>query len=195
MHTDKDKNIDIQYKRIKHGYVRVTPTWWLRISLPRWKRFDTKLKQQLIAKGSQLLQKQRHRTRITRQTPTHIRIRWVLTPYETLPKDTDTYLRQLCYDQSLIRVDHYSTVLWYTYNTLRIKKLRSKRGSCSSQQNININLNLVHLPKKFLEYVVAHEVCHLQHKHHQKTFWHALEHLFPWAWTIQKELRMIDLID
>ena len=52
-----------------------------------------------------------------------------------------------------------------------VKKMRSRWGSCSGRGNISINLSLGHLPDDLLEYVVVHELCHLVHHNHSKSFW------------------------
>lgn len=184
-------DITTTYKHIQHGYVRATREWNLLLCIPRWKRFDASFKQTLITKGKRLLARQQQHTILSRRTATHIRIRWVWVDLQTLPHDIDTYIRTICYEQASKRATQYSERLGYSYNQLRIKKVRSKRWSCSSKQNININLDLVHIEKKYLEYVVVHEVCHLQHKHHQKTFRDAVAALYPHYKEVRKELRKI----
>ena len=98
-------------------------------------------------------------------------------------------MRNICKQEAVRLADIYSKRLGYAYNQLRIKKVKTKRGSCSSKQNLNFNLDLVHLDKKYLEYVVIHEVCHLQHKHHQQSFREAVAHFLPEYKHIVKEMR------
>ena len=57
---------------------------------------------------------------------------------------------------------------------------QSKRwGSCSAKGNLNLNWKLIMAPPDILDYVVAHELCHLRHPNHQPDFWHTLEKLMP----------------
>ena len=57
--------------------------------------------------------------------------------------------------------------------TLRIKKMRTRWGSLSARGYINLNMALLHYPPQALDYVVMHELCHLQHMDHGPGF-HAL---------------------
>lgn len=44
-------------------------------------------------------------------------------------------------------------------------------GSCSSEKRISLNYKLLFLPKKVVNYVLLHELCHLKHCNHSKRFW------------------------
>lgn len=62
--------------------------------------------------------------------------------------------------------------------TLRIKTQKSRWGSCGANNDININWLLVLAPPEILEYVVVHELCHIQIRNHSKAFWDLVaEHL------------------
>ena len=65
----------------------------------------------------------------------------------------------------------------FTYNRVAIKHNASNWGSCSSKGNINLNLNIVRLPKVLQDYVLIHELCHLRHPDHGHGFHLLLEHL------------------
>ena len=57
---------------------------------------------------------------------------------------------------------------------------QSKRwGSCSAKGNLNLNWKLVMAPPEILNYVVAHELCHIRHSNHQSEFWKLLESIMP----------------
>jgi len=64
-----------------------------------------------------------------------------------------------------------------TYNNLYIKKVQSLWGSCSSKNNINLNIHLMRLPDHLIDYVLSHELCHTLHKNHSHLFWNHLQHL------------------
>ena len=63
------------------------------------------------------------------------------------------------------------------YNNVTIKHNTSNWGSCSSKGNINLNLNIVRLPKVLQDYVLLHELCHLRHHDHGHGFHLLLEHV------------------
>ena len=65
----------------------------------------------------------------------------------------------------------------FIYNRVAIKHNSTNWGSCSSKNNINLNLNLVRLPQVLRDYVLLHELCHLRHHDHGDAFHLLLEHL------------------
>ena len=65
----------------------------------------------------------------------------------------------------------------FTYNKVCIKHNATNWGSCSSKGNINLNLNIVRLPKVLQDYVLLHELCHLRHHDHGHAFHLLLEHV------------------
>ena len=65
----------------------------------------------------------------------------------------------------------------FVYNKVTIKHNASNWGSCSSKGNINLNLNIVRLPKVLQDYVLLHELCHLRHQDHGHAFHLLLEHV------------------
>ena len=62
---------------------------------------------------------------------------------------------------------------------LRIKAQKRLWGSCGRNHMINLNWKLGLFPKAVLEYVVAHEMCHLRHMNHSKAFWSLVASLVP----------------
>ncbi len=65
----------------------------------------------------------------------------------------------------------------FLYNNVTIKHNSSNWGSCSAKGNINLNLNIVRLPKVLKDYVLLHELCHLRHHDHGHGFHLLLEHV------------------
>ena len=51
--------------------------------------------------------------------------------------------------------------------------MKSRWGSCSYQNNINLNLHLVRFPEYLSDFIICHELCHTVHKNHGPQF-HAL---------------------
>ena len=59
-------------------------------------------------------------------------------------------------------------------------------GTCGKDRIIRINWRLIQAPKFAMEYVCAHEVCHLLHRHHDPPFWGILGEIMP-DWREAKE--------
>lgn len=65
----------------------------------------------------------------------------------------------------------------FAYNKVTIKHNATNWGSCSTKNNINLNLNIVRLPKPLQDYVLLHELCHLRYHDHGHAFHLLLEHV------------------
>jgi len=75
---------------------------------------------------------------------------------------------------------------------IKTRHTKTRFGSCNAKrQTINLNANLVHYDKKYLEYVFLHEISHLKHQNHGKEFYALLEQLSPNYKQLRKELREI----
>lgn len=59
-------------------------------------------------------------------------------------------------------------------------------GSCTVKNKLIFNPRLIHVPKRCIEYVIMHELCHLIHKHHNKDFFELLTLKMP-DWEKRKE--------
>lgn len=62
----------------------------------------------------------------------------------------------------------------FTYQTVAIKRLKSRWGSCSSQKDIALNCFLMQLPWELIDYVILHELLHTRIMAHGEIFWNEL---------------------
>lgn len=69
---------------------------------------------------------------------------------------------------------------------LKIQWLQKRWGSCSKNGTILLNTELIKAPKFCIEYVILHEICHLVHYNHGKSFYQLLSQLSP-DWQIIKD--------
>jgi predicted metal-dependent hydrolase len=72
----------------------------------------------------------------------------------------------------------YGEKLHVTAKRVSVKTRRHFWGYCTKDGVIGVNWHLIFAPKQILEYVVAHELCHLRHRHHAEEFWHTLGSVF-----------------
>jgi predicted metal-dependent hydrolase len=76
-----------------------------------------------------------------------------------------------------VRLAELASRYGFVYNRVAIKHNSTNWGSCSSKNNINLNLNIVRLPSVLRDYILLHELCHLRHHDHGHAFHLLLEHL------------------
>jgi predicted metal-dependent hydrolase len=81
----------------------------------------------------------------------------------------------------------------FNYEKLSIKNQKTRWGSCSSKNNINLNAKLLHLPAKLIDYVIMHELVHTQVKNHSKEFWLMLTSYFSDTKECDRELKKYKL--
>lgn len=62
----------------------------------------------------------------------------------------------------------------FTFNRLTIRNQKTRWGSCSSKNNINLNIKLARLPSPLMDYVILHELVHTRIKNHSRDFWDEL---------------------
>lgn len=71
-----------------------------------------------------------------------------------------------------------------------VRKMKSRWGSCTSKGRIAISYDLIRLDRKYAEYVMIHELCHLKHHNHGTGFYTLLSEIYPEWEKIRAELKM-----
>jgi predicted metal-dependent hydrolase len=77
------------------------------------------------------------------------------------------------------RLDRATALANSTYGALDIRGQRTRWASCSASGRMSFNWRLLLAPERVLEYVVWHEVCHLEVLDHSPRFWALLERHWP----------------
>ena len=77
----------------------------------------------------------------------------------------------------------------FTYNRVFLKNLKTLWGSCSSMNNINLNIHLMRLPTHLSDYVMIHELVHTVHKNHGLVFWGMVDKLVGNGKKLARELQ------
>ena len=62
---------------------------------------------------------------------------------------------------------------------ISLKNMKSRWGSCSSKANISMNIKLIKSTESCIEYVMAHELCHLLQMNHSKNYYTLLTEFMP----------------
>ncbi len=77
------------------------------------------------------------------------------------------------------RLDHACSLVGTSYSRLTIRGQRTRWASCSQGGAMSFNWRLLLAPEEVLDYVIWHEVCHLEVMDHSSRFWRLLASRSP----------------
>ncbi len=63
--------------------------------------------------------------------------------------------------------------------SIDIVESTTRWGSCSSDRKLTFNYRLAMAPVEVIDYVIVHELCHLFHMNHDRSFWRKVGGLMP----------------
>ena len=89
------------------------------------------------------------------------------------------------------RIDQYNSHYRCDFNDIRVKKMKSRWGSCSEKKNLNFNVKILQLPLLLIDYIVVHELCHLIELNHSHKFWQLVAQTIPDHRVRRQELRQV----
>lgn len=84
------------------------------------------------------------------------------------------WLKKQAREVLIDRADHYSARLGKTRGPVRVRDMRTRWGSCTSEGGMSFSWRLILTPPEILDYVAAHECAHLVHMDHSPAFWRLL---------------------
>ncbi|MFI5010308.1 MAG: M48 family metallopeptidase, partial [Solirubrobacterales bacterium] len=119
------------------------------------------------------LHPQQGRRRVHRQGPR------LLVPADDPRPALERYYRRMARLEIAARLDRATTLAGTPYRDLTIRAQRTRWASCSATGRMSFNWRLLLAPESVLDYVVWHEVCHLEVLDHSPRFWALLERRCP----------------
>ena len=202
-----DKNYTIEYKKIKNFILRVYPDGSIKVSVPV--KATQKDIDKFLNSKSAWLEKTLNKMKSIQKSKNDINIKFLGKNYELKKQkvlnkiDEKIYIHEnnFCinfYDEenaekllfnfknkilsSILEksIKKYSKILDKNVDSFRIKNVKTFWGAYHSRKNyITFNINLVECDIEFIDYVVLHEMCHIFHMNHQKSFWLLIEKYKP----------------
>ncbi|HTA37368.1 MAG TPA: SprT family zinc-dependent metalloprotease [Solirubrobacteraceae bacterium] len=91
----------------------------------------------------------------------------------------ERYYRRAARAEIAPRLDRASALAGTPYRGLSIRAQRTRWASCSANGAMSFNWRLLLAPPRVLDYVVWHEICHLQVLDHSPRYWALLERWWP----------------
>lgn len=94
--------------------------------------------------------------------------------------------RRLAREEVARRLDGAVEQIGASYSGLSIRGQSTRWASCSAKGAMSFNWRLLLAPEPVLDYVVWHEVCHLEIRNHSPRFWALVESRYP-GWREQRD--------
>lgn len=77
------------------------------------------------------------------------------------------------------RVNHFANLYNLQVQSIRINDAKTRWGSCSATNNINLCWRLILAPYRVIDYVIIHELMHIKQKNHSQKFWQEVQNIIP----------------
>ena len=87
------------------------------------------------------------------------------------------------------RIAELAQIHGFKYAKVSIRNSKTRWGSCSFNNNINLSLHLMMLPNHLIDYVILHELAHTKEKNHGIHFWKLLDEVSANAKGLDKEVK------
>jgi predicted metal-dependent hydrolase len=103
----------------------------------------------------------------------------LLVPADDARPALERFYRRAARAEIVPRLDRATALSGTSYRDLSIRAQRTRWASCSAGGRMSFNWRLLLAPERVLDYVVWHEVCHLQILDHSPRFWALVERRWP----------------
>ncbi|NUM25074.1 MAG: M48 family metallopeptidase [Candidatus Buchananbacteria bacterium] len=89
-------------------------------------------------------------------------------------------------------VKQFNQLYNFSFNKISVRRQTTRWASCSAKGNLNFNYKIIFLPTSLAEYIVVHELCHLQEMNHSQKFWRLVAFGIPDYRSRRQQLRNIN---
>lgn len=113
----------------------------------------------------------------------------LLVPQSATKEDLKKYLQKIFLPKVAQRVEFFANYMGVQPISVRLSSAKSKWGSCSYKNALNFSWRLVFCPPETVDYIVVHELSHIENKSHDRKFWQQVEDVLPYYKVQEKWLK------
>ena len=162
-------------RRAKHLVITVKPVTGIRVAVPYGVSLEKA--ERIVHQKRAWIQKQQ------------AKIQRVRRKFGALLPDSQRLSKAASRRKLANRLNDLAAYHGFKYNRVFFRNQRTRWGSCSAQNNINLNLKLALLPDELIDYVILHELLHTRIKNHSHKFWAEMDRMVGNAKRYAKQLK------
>ena len=98
---------------------------------------------------------------------------------EKIKQALKRFYYQQCKDLVEKSISSYQRNFKTKPRSLRITDSKTTWGTCDSNRQLTFNWRLAMAPQEVIDYVVVHEMCHMVHMNHDRSFWRLVGKIMP----------------
>lgn len=98
---------------------------------------------------------------------------------DLIKKAMENWYREKTLAKVKERVSYYSSYFNDEVTDVKVKEQKKRWASCTSKNELLFNWRCVMAPVFVLDYIVVHEMCHMEYKNHSKDFWNRVYAVMP----------------
>jgi predicted metal-dependent hydrolase len=164
--------------RAKHMSLSIRPFKGVRVAVPRGQSFAAAEK--FVRLKTEWIKK-------------HLKKMAAIEEQAAALKESQSIDKETAKSRLVNRLDELCRQNGFRYNRVFVRNQKTRWGSCSVKNNINLNVNLMRLPDELIDYVLFHELVHTNIKDHSKLFWEELNRFVKDPKNLDKKLRRYTL--
>ena len=112
---------------------------------------------------------------------------------QSILKCYNSFYKEFANDFIVLRVIYFSQLMNLEYSDIKFRKMKSRWGSCNSKKVLTFNTELIKIKKELIDYVVVHELAHIQHMNHSRKFHDLVDKYLPDSKSYRKKLKNIKI--
>lgn len=184
-------NVELQNKRhIKHCYLRILSKDLLQIKANKY--FTVYDAKDLITRKKEwILQNLKRVENKTLEEGYFLYLGEKKELKEFKIKSVDSYYKNEIQKILPSLVEKYSNIMQLYPTKISYRKNKRTWGSCNYKNELNFNILLMRYPIYIMEYIIIHELAHIEHKNHSKDFWILVEKFCPNYKIIEKTFKSL----
>jgi predicted metal-dependent hydrolase len=98
---------------------------------------------------------------------------------EIMKQALKRFYYQKCKALVEMRIRFYQSSFKLKPRSIRIMDSKSRWGTCDSNLQLTFNWKLAMAPLEAINYIVVHEMCHMVHLNHDRSFWRLVGKIIP----------------